>query len=266
VPKAKPKAKPKPKSSSSSVVDQVCRKLLKQILSGRYGDNARLPAERELAVELNASRVCVREALRKLMGWQVVVTRPGSGATVMPRRQWTLGVLPYAFTHGVVIEDWEGLYRLSMDALSWRRFLILELVRRAGPEIPPRRLHLARDVIKEAWDRRHDMAAFVAKDLEVVSIVLETARLYPSLWMYNGLYEPYRAVLVQVVQQIPIPDLYIPTQMAMVDALEAGDGATAAAEMEHYLNAFDRALMPFVPSELMAIFNARRAESRNPLR
>ena len=54
---------------------------LKEMLR-TLGPNARLPAERELARLMGASRPAVREAIRALAEIGVLVTRPGSGTTI----------------------------------------------------------------------------------------------------------------------------------------------------------------------------------------
>ncbi len=60
----------------------IIRRLRRSILSGDYGYNDRLPAERELATLFNASRGTVRHALDQLESMNLVIRRPGSGTFV----------------------------------------------------------------------------------------------------------------------------------------------------------------------------------------
>ena len=72
---------------------QVANRLLSRIVDGLYGREGRLPSERELSVQMEASRPSVREALQILEQWSVVSIRPGSGTVVRPVREWQLDVL-----------------------------------------------------------------------------------------------------------------------------------------------------------------------------
>ncbi|MDH3376460.1 MAG: FadR family transcriptional regulator [Gammaproteobacteria bacterium] len=63
----------------------IIRRLRRSILSGDYGYNDRLPAERELAALFNASRGTVRHALDQLESMNLVIRRPGSGTFVRYR-------------------------------------------------------------------------------------------------------------------------------------------------------------------------------------
>ena len=61
----------------------LARKLIAELSSGRYAVGARLPAERELAQQYNVSRPTVREAIIALEVQGLVEVRIGSGAYVL---------------------------------------------------------------------------------------------------------------------------------------------------------------------------------------
>lgn len=63
---------------STGIADQLTR----LIREGVYAEGERLPAERDLAVQLQVSRIIVREALRALSERGLVETRPGVGTFV----------------------------------------------------------------------------------------------------------------------------------------------------------------------------------------
>ena len=63
----------------------IAQRLRQAILSGKYADGERLPAERDMARHFEASRSTVREALRRLEESQLVTRRIGSGTFVRHR-------------------------------------------------------------------------------------------------------------------------------------------------------------------------------------
>src|SRR5258708_40151578 len=79
-----------PKPTEVTAIDAVFETLLKNIVGGTYPAGTRLPAERELARQLGASRPTLREALRRLGGWNLVEPRRGSGVGVRPYRDWSI--------------------------------------------------------------------------------------------------------------------------------------------------------------------------------
>jgi GntR family transcriptional regulator len=63
-------------------IDEIVEELGKRIAQGRYVAGQRLPSERELADELNVSRVTIRAALLRLQAENLVDTVPRGGAFV----------------------------------------------------------------------------------------------------------------------------------------------------------------------------------------
>lgn len=62
--------------------DTVARQLEQRILEGALKAGDRLPAERELALELGVSRPCLREAIQKLASKGLLYSRQGGGTFV----------------------------------------------------------------------------------------------------------------------------------------------------------------------------------------
>jgi len=63
-------------------IDEVASRIQAKILDGSFAPGARLPAERELAVQLRVNRSSVREALKKLEQLRLVNIQRDSGARV----------------------------------------------------------------------------------------------------------------------------------------------------------------------------------------
>jgi DNA-binding transcriptional regulator YhcF (GntR family) len=93
-------AAPRPHSNSpSSTIEAVFEVIIGDIIRGVYAPGARLPAERELARALAASRPTLREALRRLTEWRLVEPRRGSGIVVRSPSEWSIEVLPAFLRH-----------------------------------------------------------------------------------------------------------------------------------------------------------------------
>src|SRR5262245_7603855 len=91
---------------ATSVFDQ----LLEDIVSGRYEPGARLPAERDLARLLGASRPTLREALRRLGEWGLIEARRSSGIVVREPREWNFDVLPSYLRHGAPRQGGKAIF------------------------------------------------------------------------------------------------------------------------------------------------------------
>src|SRR5262245_55857568 len=68
---------------SSKVYEQITKQIEQLILSGKLRSGDRLPTERELAEQFQASRTAVREAMKTLAQKGLVDMRPGRGTIVI---------------------------------------------------------------------------------------------------------------------------------------------------------------------------------------
>lgn len=240
-----------------SVVDEATDAIFDAILDGRFGSGARLPAERDLAAALGASRVSVREAIKRLVEWRVVVTRHGSGATVLARRSWTAHALAGVLRHAIARQTWRELLPFLHDAFELRRSVVLDLIERAAGRLAPGMLDGVRRQLERAWSERHDARAFAMLDREVLPAVLEAAGMFPSVWLVNSLAEPYLAVMDAVMTGAALTESYLARNRAVFDALEAGDGARARREQQAYLDELDRTIVAALPDEIQGLMGHR---------
>ena len=72
-------------SSITRISDAIAAELETRILEGSLKNGDRLPAERELSVELGVSRPSLREAIHKLVSKGLLTTRHGGGTYVTDR-------------------------------------------------------------------------------------------------------------------------------------------------------------------------------------
>ncbi len=214
---------------AGSVVDPIVESLTGEIVRGEHAPGVRLPAERDLAGRFGASRISVRDALRRLEELRLVSVRRGSGATVRNRREWSLEALPACVRHGGVAPAPAVLE----DLFSLRRAVILHAVREVARRVGPGDLGPAREVLSEAWAARRDDERFVALDLEAQRRVLEAAGMLATLWLVNDLAAVYGEMAGLFA--VPVPEDYVAVYTDIFDALEAGDGEGAAAVLDAYL-------------------------------
>src|SRR5512146_1970723 len=129
-------ALPNPDPNPVTAIDAVFERLLSDILSGVYASGTRLPAERELARQLGASRPTLREALRRLGEWNLVEPRRGSGVVVRPYRDWSIEVLAAYLRYGKPEQGQPTIGRILLDMLAIRRALVLEVIKLTASRIP----------------------------------------------------------------------------------------------------------------------------------
>src|SRR6195256_3772437 len=110
----------------TTAIDAVFEKLLSDIVRGVHPSGTRLPAERELARQLGASRPTLREALRRLGEWNLVEPRRGSGVVVRPYRDWSIEVLAAYLRYGKPEHGQPTVVRMLVDVLAIRRAVALE--------------------------------------------------------------------------------------------------------------------------------------------
>ncbi len=147
------------------IPDAIAHQLETRILEGSLKPGDRLPAERELAVELGVSRPSLREAIKKLVSRELLVSRQGGGTYVTDR-------LDSSF-----IDPWQQLIDqhpfLQDDVLEFRHLLeasAAELAAQRATEADLQRLEEAYIRLDTAYlgeDRSAQVAADVAFHLTV---------------------------------------------------------------------------------------------------
>lgn len=100
---------------AARIADTVAAEIETRILEGSLKPGDRLPAERELAVDLGVSRPSLREAIQKLVSKGLLTTRHGGGTTVTDRLE-----APF-------VDPWQqmldGHPTLQSDLLEFRHML-----------------------------------------------------------------------------------------------------------------------------------------------
>jgi GntR family transcriptional repressor for pyruvate dehydrogenase complex len=120
------------------IPDAIAHQLEARILEGSLKPGDRLPAERELAIELGVSRPSLREALKQLVSRELLVSRHGGGTYVTDRLESSF------------VDPWQQLMdqhpSLQDDVFEFRYLLEASAAELAAQEPPT--------PICSDWDRR----------------------------------------------------------------------------------------------------------------
>jgi DNA-binding FadR family transcriptional regulator len=214
------------------------------ISSGELGEGARLPAERDLARRFGVSRVNLREGLRALQELGLVTTRRGSGASIRPRRDWSLAALPGLLSARTgEPTPAEGLRPWVVEALALRRTFARGLPGQLAGRLAAGSLSAARRRASEAWAARSSAPAFVELDAAALRAAPEAAGAAAFAWLWNDLTKVAVALAGWLPNGLPFPADYLARQDELWDALESGDAARSERLVGTHLSRLDRGLL-----------------------
>lgn len=244
-----PRAEPLPAASASttaaspSAIEAVFDRLVADIVRGTYPPASRLPAERELSRILGASRPTLREALRRLTEWNMVIARRGSGIVVRDLREWMIEALPAYLKHARPGPDRPSVAALARDMLLLRRTSMVDLLRMLAGRVPEGGTQVARVHAERAWQRRSDLVAFATEDFQCIRALAEAARAYPAMWMVNRISGVYLDIARSLAGAIAPPADYLDVYARVFQAVERGDADTAGRELDEYLERHDSKIL-----------------------
>lgn len=238
-PKPDPHPAPPP---GQTAIDAVFEALVADIVRGTYPPGSRLPAERDLARMLGASRPTLREALRRLSEWNLVAARRGSGVAVREMREWMVEVLPTYLRHSRPGAG-QTIPELVRDILLLRRLTMVDMLHLMGSRVPAGGTAAARDHVERAWALRNSPAAFAAEDFQVIRALCEAANSLPAMWMVNRISGVYLDMARSLAGAIPPPSEYLTSYAKVLDHVEKGDADAAARELDGYLDRHDQKLL-----------------------
>lgn len=226
-----------------TAIDAVFERLVIDIVQGTHPQGSRLPAERELARRLGASRPTLREALRRLGAWNLVEPRRGSGVVVKSYRDWSIEVVPAYIRHGRPGAGQPTISRILLDILELRRALLLDVLGQAAARVEPAGVEAARAVVQRAWAVRDDAIAHAREDLEVMRVLVEGAGVTPGLWALNRIATIWLDLVEALKALMRVPEDYVAAYHRFFELILAGNSAGALDEMRAYLLRHDEALL-----------------------
>src|SRR5215218_1761347 len=154
----------------TSLPDQVFRRLVADVLSGRYAPRERLPTQRALAAELGVNMASVREGVKRLEQLRLVQTRHGDGMRVCDwRARGGLDVLVHAVAHGGALNA-----ALVREVFEARRLLLAEASALAATRRSAAQAQLVDRLAREIAAAGDDEAA-QGLDFAFMATVIEAA-------------------------------------------------------------------------------------------
>jgi GntR family transcriptional repressor for pyruvate dehydrogenase complex len=220
-----------------SIVDEIADRLLDRILSGAIKGGSALPPETEIAAEMNASRLTVREAIKVLQAHNIVQVRRGIGTFANLPEQWTsLDAIIRGVARGIGAEE------IPLRLLEAR-----QMVETGAAELAATRHRAAHiTAMQESIDlmvaRRdlEDVAAFTTADIAFHDAVL-TASGNPFIPALLNSLAPLLYSTRRETSEIPqIRDHAIEHHRRILAAIESGDAELSRRTMtEHLAQTFD---------------------------
>jgi GntR family transcriptional regulator, transcriptional repressor for pyruvate dehydrogenase complex len=175
-----------PQLPRTSLPDQVFRRLVADVISGRYAPRERLPTQRALAAELGVNLASVREGVKRLEQLRLVETRHGDGMRVCDwRAQGGLDVLVHAVAHDGALDP-----ALVREVFEARRALLAEASALAAARRTDEQAALLARLAGELGAGGDDATA-QGLDLAFMATVIEAARNLAFSLIANSIRDVY---------------------------------------------------------------------------
>lgn len=203
----------------------VAQRLRRAIHLGELPPGSKLPPERILSERLGVSRITLREAIRVLEGeGYVEVGRGSRGGTTVRSGEM----------RPAEVRAWMRKRRSELDALfHFRRINEAGAAERAATRVRAGDVAELRKLV-ELTRESEDLSAFRSADVRLhvrIAELADSALLRHAVEEARAaLYVPFRAFPLEQMHELSVPE-----HAAIVDALEQGDPAAAAAAMEAHL-------------------------------
>jgi GntR family transcriptional repressor for pyruvate dehydrogenase complex len=202
------------------VYEQIVGHIERAIYDGRLREGQKLPPERQLARDLKASRVAVREALRTLELRGLVDVRQGS----------TGGYFVREVDDRPLVRDFETLFRLGR--VSWAQ--LVEARRLIEPEVDLKSLGAA---LEQRWEHAVPGLSVRPSYLEFHRALGEAARNPVHAVIVHALIELEAEVLVPSPELSEADSLQIDAAHRRIfDAVAAGKAGEARAAMVAHID------------------------------
>src|SRR6266700_6637958 len=144
---------------SIRIFEQIAEQIEKRILAGELRSGDRLPPERELGVQFQASRTAVREAMKILAQKGLIEMRPGRGTIVIDGASMAM-----QHSIGLVMKLNLGEVGGSDNLVEVREILEIEIAALAAERATEKEIDAMREAVKVMDESLDDADAFIAAD------------------------------------------------------------------------------------------------------
>jgi GntR family transcriptional repressor for pyruvate dehydrogenase complex len=214
---------------SEGSTDQVVAFVRDLIVRGRLRPGDRLPAERELAVQIGVSRPSVRAGLHALAAMGVVRSKHGSG-TYIPSGPPSLGSEPLGFL--------AALHGFTRDEMyEARRILEVEAAGLAAARATHEHLATLADEVAGMFANRDNPQLFLVHDINFHRGVADAAKnpiVGALVGMISAVYYERRKETAQRASDSDLRDA-AEAHRLIYQAIRARDGAAARLAMNDHL-------------------------------
>jgi len=240
----KPMAVPAFRQRTPKSSERLARHLANAIVEGEYDEGARLPHETEMLAQLQVGRATLREALRLLEVWGLVVIRtgPGGGPTVRRPREAEFTEQLAMMLH---------FQQLSLADVSDARIALEPMMARLAAErIKPAQLEDLRDSIRIMSERPDNSPEFWRQNERFHSGVAEAADSHIISMFANALGAIGDGSSSGVAYNARQLDEVIQAHTHVLEAVEKGDVDAAGEAMHLHLVAGRKFIGRYYPSTL----------------
>lgn len=211
--------------SRRSVPDAVFDQLAADIIGGELAPGTQLPAERRLAEVLGVSRPAVREALQRLAQAGLIDVRQGDTTTV---RDYLHSAGPELLPR-LLTRDGAPDLDVVRHILEVRFALTPDIARRAAQRRTDAHVERLQAAVARMRAAAGDLTELQHAALALFSVVVDASGNVVYRLLFNALEATYLPAM-DALAQVLAPEISdIDTHRALVDAIEAGNGAQAAA-------------------------------------
>jgi DNA-binding FadR family transcriptional regulator len=224
----------------SVIPQRIAERILGLVQSGKLKPGQRLPAERELALQLKVSRPSLREALRALHLMRVLEIQPGAGAFIGSLEPQHLA------------ETLEVLFQLLTDVsylqvLETRLAIEPAMAALAVSKITDDQLNMLRACRDESKALLDDPSAFARNDIRLHECIVQACENPLLISIYTSLSNLAVESRQRTVEIPGVLRMVSEHHAKIVDAFDAGDPEAASAAMEEHLDQVLQSLRDAAP-------------------